>query len=139
MTVTMRIEQGSVVLTKEARLELARRAAGLTQGAMAELIEVSPATIHRVESGKAAAKRPLIAAWAMATGVSARWLETGIAPADTGEGESFARPERFELPTFWLGVCAGQGLCPAPCSTCDLPGASPPGCLSPGPNLNSCA
>ncbi|MFC3952660.1 helix-turn-helix transcriptional regulator [Aeromicrobium fastidiosum] len=97
---TIQIDAGAVLSTKPLRLELARRGAGFTQDELAKVIEVSRSTVRRAETGAAETKRPLLAAWAMATGVSAKWLETGIAPTDDGGGDSSARPKGFEPLTF---------------------------------------
>lgn len=105
---TIQVDNGAVLLTKPLRMELARRAAGYTQAELASIIEVSTMTVRRAEKGEGAIKRPLTAAWAMATGVSAKWLETGIAPTDDGEGDHSARPKGFEPLTFCSSETTGQ-------------------------------
>lgn len=107
---TIQIDGGAVPMTKGIRLELARRAAGYTQAQLAEAMQISTSTVARYETGQSDAKRPILAAWAMATGVSAKWLETGIAPTETGGGDHVARPKGFEPLTFCSGVTAGQSM-----------------------------
>jgi DNA-binding XRE family transcriptional regulator len=92
---TIQIDGGVVPLTVGLRLELARRGAGFTQEQFAELLEVSPSTIKRYESGSHP-KRPIIAAWAMATGTWVTWLETGITPTGDGEGDRVVRHQGLE-------------------------------------------
>jgi transcriptional regulator with XRE-family HTH domain len=102
---TIQIDGGAVPLTVGIRMELARRAAGFTQAQLADLIEVGLSTVKRYESGTIP-KRPILAAWAMATGASVKWLETGIAPTDDGEGGSMVRHQGLEPRTRWYGANA---------------------------------
>ncbi|MBW8171823.1 helix-turn-helix domain-containing protein [Ornithinimicrobium sp. Arc0846-15] len=69
------------------RLRVAREHAGLEQGALADLMGVGRNTVSNNESGKVAPRRITLRAWAMATGVDATWLETGIAPQQMPEGD----------------------------------------------------
>lgn len=74
--------------TQGDRLRKAREEAGLSQGALAELIGVSRATVSNAEVG-VGKKGPLkvtVRAWALATGVPAEWLETGRVSSDPGSG-----------------------------------------------------
>jgi len=61
------------------RLEKARRHRGLNQDELAERLGMSRRTVSSYEAGVREPKRPIIIAWAMATGVNLRWLETGEA------------------------------------------------------------
>ncbi len=92
---TIQLNGGVVPMTQGLRLELARRAAGLTQQALADLIEINVSTVKRYENG-AHAKRPILAAWAMSTGANYQWLETGIAPTEDGGGDSVVRHQGLE-------------------------------------------
>lgn len=76
------------------RARKAREFAGLDQGQLAERIGVARSTIARMEQGKTTrAKRPLLVAWALATGVSLQWIETGVGP-ESGPGQaSTSTPE----------------------------------------------
>lgn len=71
------------LFTQADRLRKAREHAGLEQGELAELMGVSRGTVSNNEKGKVAARRIVIRAWALATGVDAAWLETGTS-ADLG-------------------------------------------------------
>lgn len=73
-------------ITLKTRLMLARDYRGLTQAQLAALIEVGIRSIIRFERGDAVPKRGQMMAWAMATGVSYEWLETGNPPAPEDGG-----------------------------------------------------
>lgn len=68
------------------RLRKARELTGLKVPAFAALIEVSAKTVNNAESGKHSVRPITISAWAMASGVSREWLETG-------EGEPVQSPD----------------------------------------------
>ncbi|VXC20761.1 helix-turn-helix transcriptional regulator [Aeromicrobium sp. 9AM] len=93
---TIQVDNGAVLMTKPLRLELARRAAGYTQAQLGDAIEMSVGTVKRAENGTGPLKRPLLAAWAMATGVSVQWLETGEAPAGDPDGGHVVRHQGLE-------------------------------------------
>ncbi|MCE5288376.1 MAG: helix-turn-helix domain-containing protein [Nocardiaceae bacterium] len=59
------------------RLEIAREYRGLSQADLAMRVGASAGTINRSERGLTKPRRPLLIAWALATGVSLEWLETG--------------------------------------------------------------
>lgn len=61
------------------RLIKARKVRGYTQTELAELLGVSEKTVKRYEAGEKT-KRGIVLGWAMACGVNAQWLETGVAP-----------------------------------------------------------
>jgi transcriptional regulator with XRE-family HTH domain len=65
------------------RLALARESAGLTQGELADRLEVSRSTVSNYESGATKRyTRPIIRLWAQVCGVPAEWLLTGdVRPA----------------------------------------------------------
>ena len=70
-------------ITIRHRLRIAREEAGYEQGQLAELIGVGRNTVSNAESGKTKPRKVMVNAWAMATGVPVKWLETGEAPAGT--------------------------------------------------------
>ncbi|WP_366125335.1 helix-turn-helix transcriptional regulator, partial [uncultured Microbacterium sp.] len=90
------------------RLRDAREDAGLTQTEIANLLGIGRRTVIRYESATdvAETRRPVLIAWALATGVPRTWLETGQAPR--GEG-----------PDGGTSVVAGPGFEPG---TSGLPG-----------------
>lgn len=71
------------------RLRKARSLTGMTVAEFAEHIGVSDRTINNAEGDKRAVRRITLNAWALATGVSLDWLETGKAtgsgPPDPGQ------------------------------------------------------
>lgn len=77
----MSTDQASVVpeWTLQDRLRKARELTGLGQKDFAERLGVSRNTVGSAESGAVAVRRITMNAWAMATGVSLEWLETGVA------------------------------------------------------------
>ncbi|WP_230074902.1 helix-turn-helix domain-containing protein, partial [Rhodococcoides fascians] len=78
------------------RLEKARRHAGLNQDELAERLGMSRRTVGSYEAGAREPKRPILIAWAMATGVNLRWLETGETPAPTPPGAP-SRTRTYDL------------------------------------------
>lgn len=87
MATTMRV--GDVPeWTLSDRLRKAREHADLKQTDLAELTGISRASIVNYESGKFIPRRPALAAWAMACGVSLEWLSSGDAAygPDSGPG-----------------------------------------------------
>ncbi|NHP18411.1 helix-turn-helix transcriptional regulator, partial [Rhodococcus sp. IC4_135] len=73
-------------ITLKTRLMLARDYRGMTQAELAELIEVGIRSVIRFEKGEAVPKRGQKMAWAMATGVSYEWLDTGKSPSPDDDG-----------------------------------------------------
>ena len=65
------------------RLRKARSLTGMTAAQFAAKIGVSDSTINNAEGDKRAVRRITLNAWALATGVSLEWLETGIAGTTT--------------------------------------------------------
>lgn len=65
------------------RLRIAREYAGFEQAELAELIGVSRSSIGNAEKGRVQVRKIVINAWAMACGVPATWLTTGL-PPDNG-------------------------------------------------------
>lgn len=63
------------------RLRKARSLTGMTAAQFAEHIGVSDSTVNSAEGDKRAVRRITLNAWAMATGVSLEWLETGVSAA----------------------------------------------------------
>lgn len=70
------------------RLRKAREIAGLEQAELAERMGVSRGTIGNNEAGKVNVRPITIKAWALATGVDVRWLETGRATISPDDGGS---------------------------------------------------
>lgn len=73
------------------RLRIAREQAGYGQREFAEASGISRSSITNYENGITTPRRPQLAAWAMATGFSLEWLQTGENPhqdrgPDGGEG-----------------------------------------------------
>ena len=75
--------------SKGDRLRLARQLTGLTTRAFAEEIGVSQKTITDAEGDRVRPRRITIIAYAMRTGVSRHWLETGQAPPELGGPQSY--------------------------------------------------
>lgn len=88
------------------RLRKAREWRGLEQGDLASDLGVSRNTISAAERGKTQPRRSLLMAWAMRTGVSLHWLETGESPRQDGPdgGSSVVRPLGLEPRTRWFGA-----------------------------------
>jgi transcriptional regulator with XRE-family HTH domain len=63
------------------RLRKARSLTGMTVAEFAQHIGVSDGTINNAEGDRRSVRRITMKAWAMATGVSEEWLETGRAMA----------------------------------------------------------
>ena len=78
------------------RLRKARAITGMTTREFAERIGVSHGTITNAEGDKRAVRPITIKAWALATGVDAHWLETGVVAGDGGpEGDIPTEPLTF--------------------------------------------
>lgn len=72
------ISGGKVPVWNQAdRLVKSRGEGGLSQSELADLIEVSRRTITSYENGTRTPKRPVLIAWALATGVDVDWLING--------------------------------------------------------------
>ena len=84
-------------ITIRHRLRIAREEAGYEQGQLAELIGVGRNTVSNAESGKTKPRKVMVNAWAMATGVPVKWLETGIAPTETGPGGGETCPQSVSI------------------------------------------
>jgi len=83
------------------RLMRAREYAGLEQADLARDLGVSRQTISNAERGARMPRRALIVAWAVRTGVSLHWLETGqAAPIPTPPDG--VRPLGLEPRTQWF-------------------------------------
>lgn len=83
------------------RLRKARESRGFDQAEFAAETGISRGTIGNYELGKTGAYKPVyMRAWAMATGVSLKWLETGVGsgaptpPTGVRQGELAALTER---------------------------------------------
>ncbi|PPH47077.1 XRE family transcriptional regulator [Rathayibacter sp. AY1C9] len=62
------------------RLRKAREEAGLSNAEMAEHLDLSVSALSHYQTGKAVPRRLIVILWALRTGVSHQWLQTGIAP-----------------------------------------------------------
>lgn len=80
--------------TQGERLRKARETAGYEQGEFAELIGVSRGTVSNYERDNGTAKKIVLRAWSMATGVPLAWLETGEAPRPDGDPDGGLRGQR---------------------------------------------
>lgn len=86
------------------RLRKARESTGASQSELAAAIDMSHRAIGNYETDRRVPRRPVILAWAMATGVSMHWLETGEAPPSDDGGASGVRPKGLEP----LTSCSGE-------------------------------
>lgn len=68
------------------RLRLSRERAGLDQEELAERLDIVRATVSNYERGISIPKAPMLAAWALATGVDMDWLRDGDAGLGGGPG-----------------------------------------------------
>jgi transcriptional regulator with XRE-family HTH domain len=68
------------------RLRVSRMTSGLGQREFEEVTGLSRATISNYERGLTKPRRPQLIAWAMATGFSLAWLETGKVLSPTNGG-----------------------------------------------------
>jgi transcriptional regulator with XRE-family HTH domain len=75
------------------RMSRARLFAGIDQAQMAHLLGKSRNTISAWERGANVPSVVDVAAWAQVTGRTIDWIVWGD-----------VRPERLELPTFWMGA-----------------------------------
>jgi transcriptional regulator with XRE-family HTH domain len=68
------------------RLLKARKHAGLEQKELAEAIGIARTSVVRYEQGESTPRRPVLIAWALATGVDSEWIFEGGA-----QGKELAR------------------------------------------------
>lgn len=73
------------------RLRIAREYAGLDQAQLADRIEAARSTVSNAETGTVTPRRMVVAAWALACGVSREWLESGKDPDDDPDPNSGLR------------------------------------------------
>jgi transcriptional regulator with XRE-family HTH domain len=108
----MTIAQTGVIpeVTVGHRIRIAREYAGLEQGQLAELADMSRTTVVNYEAGHRQPRRLYLRSIAQATGVDVGWLETGMAPAEaeaiTELSQHSVRPKGLEPLTFWIGATA---------------------------------
>lgn len=89
---TTAFDQGKVPpIEMRHRLRIAREYAGYDRDQLADLIAVSRNTIGNAESGRAAPRRIMINAWALACGVPVSWILTGEHPPEHPEPNSGQR------------------------------------------------
>lgn len=77
------------------RLRIAREKAGYTQRQFEEVSGISKNTIVNYENGHTPPRRPQLIAWALATGFSVEWLETGKSPTSPGNDGSRAGTREY--------------------------------------------
>ena len=100
---SMRVPGAIPVFTRSDFLRKAREHAGLSQSELAELTGISRRTISRNEGGDVTLRRPQMIAWAMATGVSLEWLETGTErPRPDSPDGAAVRHQGLEPRTHWF-------------------------------------
>lgn len=75
------------------RLRKARTHAGLTVSELSERAGISEKTVNNYEGERVAPRRPSLIAWALATGVSLAWIETGKVPHDPTPPRSPGLPD----------------------------------------------
>lgn len=85
------------------RLWLALRRSGVSVQQAADEIEVSRNAVGSWINGRNRPRPRDLRAFARVTGFPVQWLETGMAPEESGASTDEVRPERLELPTFWFG------------------------------------
>lgn len=78
--------------TRGDRLRKARQLTGLNTRDFAEAIGVSQKTVNNAESDAHDVRKIVLNAWAMATGISAVWLETGEGAVDSPDPSSSPSP-----------------------------------------------
>ena len=106
----------------EDRLRRAREHSGLDQTELADQMGVSRATISNYERGITNSRRPIIVAWAMATGVDVNWL-LGEDPGGSASAPAPATvPEYTNVPAQHVDKDGG----------CDC-GSAPSGTRTPNP------
>ena len=90
-------ERGVPEWTLADRLVKARRWAGLEQEELAEKAGIARSSMSKYENGHSVPRRPVLISWALATGVSLAWLETGdeTTPGIHGESSSVQLAFRF--------------------------------------------
>lgn len=90
------------------RLRKARESAGLDQRGLSVRLGIGHATVGNYERGVTMPKRPLLLAWAMATGVDMEWLAgNGTDPATSeGGGAGSVRHQGLEPRTRCLVAVA---------------------------------
>lgn len=88
---TSQTQERIPAVTLKWRLQMALDAGGISVEEMSSQLDVSRSTVSRWLNGRGAApKRPFLIQWALATGVSLTWLETGeggASPSPTGPGQ----------------------------------------------------
>jgi transcriptional regulator with XRE-family HTH domain len=80
------------------RLRISRELANYGQREFAEATGISRSSIANYENGTTTPRRPQLIAWAMATGFSLTWLETGVATTPDGDGDDGARKSLGVVP-----------------------------------------
>lgn len=79
------------VFTRGDRLRKARLTTGLSTREFAEQIGISQKSVNNAESDSHEVRRIVLNAWAMATGVPVKWLESG----EAGDEEASMTTRRY--------------------------------------------
>lgn len=79
------------------RCQVAREDAGMSQTELADAIGSSRGTVSNYERGSVTPRKQVLALWAYATGVDARWLITGKAPNTDPGVDSELTPELVRM------------------------------------------
>jgi transcriptional regulator with XRE-family HTH domain len=95
-------------------MKIAMADAGISVQQMADYLGVERSTITRYTNDRGLVRRSVLVAWALATGVSLQWIETGEAPAPDGDGgpgeygirDSNPEPAAMEHSTLTWGDAA---------------------------------
>ena len=87
------------VFTAGDRLWKARELTGLGQTAFAELLGISRGSVSNAERSASLPKPIVLKAWAMATGVSVEWLETGQGSPSDPNGQPGERDADTQAPS----------------------------------------
>jgi len=92
------------VFTEADRMRKARELTGLDRAHFADLVGVSAKTVLNYETGATTRIKPLVRrAWALATGVSVRWLQTGETPRPDDPAGGLLNPDAVRGPVCLAG------------------------------------
>lgn len=85
------------------RLRIAREWAGMDQQQIAEAMGVTRSTVSNCEQGRTSPQRTTVNLWALACGVPAHWLRTGLAPHGHGPEHAMLRTEDYQTGRVEIG------------------------------------
>ena len=81
------------------RLRKARELTGMDRKEFAETIGIHRDSLAKYEADKQPPRPPVVAAWALSTGVDVGWLRTGVASEEGPDEPSGQSPRKI---TVWL-------------------------------------